>query len=144
MKGKKNKKLLPNQVQVFFLFFFKEKKKDRKNICKDHADWIVKIIGNYFTNNPGYQRPKMIRLHTHTHHEHFRDGFKEVHELVEAVVAEFALPAEVVVVGRDELIEGHPAVGLVAQKIHHLFSKLLGALNLLHSALCREAQATFN
>lgn len=80
----------------------------------------------------------------HTHHEHFWDAFKEVHELVEAVVAEFALPAEVVVVSRDELIEGHPAVGLVAQKIHHLFSKLLCALYLLHGALCMEAQAIFN
>lgn len=49
-----------------------------------------------------------------------------------------------VVVGRDELIEGHPAVGLMAEKIHHLFSKLLGALHLLHGALCGEVRAALN
>lgn len=42
------------------------------------------------------------------------------------------------VVGWDELTEGHSAVGLVTEKIDHLLSKLLGALYLLHCALCRK------
>lgn len=39
-------------------------------------------------------------------------------------------------VGGDELAEGHSAVGLVAEEIHHLLSKLLGALNFLRCAVC--------
>lgn len=40
-------------------------------------------------------------------------------------------------VGGDELIEEHSAVRLVAEKVHHLLSKLFGALNFLHSTICR-------
>jgi hypothetical protein len=50
-----------------------------------------------------------------THHEYVGDGLEELHELGEAVVGEFALASEVVVVGRDELGEGHATVGLVTQ-----------------------------
>lgn len=41
-----------------------------------------------------------------------------------------------VMVGGDELIEGHSAVRLVAEKIHHLLSKLLGALHFLCCTVC--------
>lgn len=71
------------------------------------------------------------------HHQDVWDCFEQLHELGEAVVAQLALTAKVVMVGGDELIEEHPAVRLVAEKIHHLFSKLLGALNFLHSPICR-------
>lgn len=71
------------------------------------------------------------------HHQDIRDCFEQLHELGEPVVAKLALTAKVVMVGGDELIEEHPAVRLVAEKIHHLLSKLLGALNFLHSSICR-------
>lgn len=73
-----------------------------------------------------------------THHQYVRDCFEEIHEFGEAVVAELALTTKVMVVGRDELTEGHSAVRLVTEKIDHLLSKLLGALHLLHCALCRK------
>lgn len=69
------------------------------------------------------------------HHQDIWDCFEQLHELGEAVVAELALTAKVMMVGGDELIEEHPAVRLVAQKIHHLLSKLLGALNFLRSPI---------
>lgn len=72
-----------------------------------------------------------------THHQYVGDRLEELHELGEAVVAELALTTEVMVVGRDELTEGHSAVGLVAKKVHHLLPKLLSALHFLHCTLCR-------
>lgn len=71
------------------------------------------------------------------HHQDIWDRFEQLRELGEPVVAKLALTAKVVMVGGDELIEEHPAVRLVAEKIHHLLSKLLGALNFLHSSICR-------
>lgn len=70
------------------------------------------------------------------HHQDLWDGFEKLHELGEAVVAKLALPAEMMVVRGDELIKGHSAVRLVAEKIHHLLSKLLGALNFLCCSIC--------
>ena len=70
-----------------------------------------------------------------THHQHIRDGFKELYELVEAVVGELALTAKVVMVGGDQLAEGHAAVGLVTQQVHHLLAKLFGTLHLIHCTL---------
>lgn len=40
------------------------------------------------------------------------------------------------VVGGDELTEGHSAVRLVTEKVHHLLPKLLSALHFLHCTLC--------
>lgn len=73
-----------------------------------------------------------------THHHYVGDGLEELHELGEAVVAELALPTEVMVVGGDELTEGHPAVRLVAEQVHHLLPKLLSALYFVRRALCRD------
>lgn len=70
------------------------------------------------------------------HRQDIWDGFEELHQLGEAVVAELALTAKMMMVGGDELIKGHSAVRLVAEKIHHLLSKLLGALNFLRCTIC--------
>lgn len=70
------------------------------------------------------------------HRQDVRDGFEKLHELGEAVVAQLALAAEVMMVGGDELVEGHSAVRLVAEEIHHLLPKLLGALDFLRCAVC--------
>lgn len=73
-----------------------------------------------------------------THHQYVGDCLEELHELSEAVVAELALTTEVMVVGGDELTEGHSTVRLVTKKVHHLLPKLLSALHFLHCTLCRE------
>lgn len=70
------------------------------------------------------------------HRQDIWDGFEKLHELGEAVVAQLALAAEVMMVGGDELAKGHSAVRLVAEEIHHLLSKLLGALNFLRCTIC--------
>lgn len=44
-----------------------------------------------------------------------------------------------VVVGGDELAEGHSAVRLVTEEVDDLLSKLLGALHFIPSTLCGEA-----
>lgn len=73
-----------------------------------------------------------------THQQYVWDRLEELHELGEAVVAELALATEVMVVGGDELTEGHSAVRLVTEKVHHLLPKLLSALHFLHCSLCRQ------
>lgn len=70
------------------------------------------------------------------HRQDIWDGFEKLHQLGEAVVAKLALTAKMMMVGGDELIKGHSAVRLVAKKIHHLLSKLLGALNFLRCTIC--------
>lgn len=86
-------------------------------------------------------RPCMAKDHnkscTKTHHQDVGDRLKELHELGEAIVAELALTTEVMVVGGDEFAEGHSAVRLVTEKVHHLLSKLLSALHFLHCTVCR-------
>ena len=49
-----------------------------------------------------------------------RQGFKEVLKLGVPVVCHSALPAKVVVVGWDELVEGHLAAGGGLQQINKL------------------------
>lgn len=70
------------------------------------------------------------------HRQDIWDGFEKLHELGEAIVAKLALTAKMMMVGGDELIKGHSAVRLMAEKIHHLLSKLLGALNFLRCTIC--------
>lgn len=70
------------------------------------------------------------------HRQDIWDGFEKLHELGEAVVAQLALAAEMMMVSGDELVKGHSAVRLVAEEIHHLLSKLLGALNFLRCTIC--------
>lgn len=72
----------------------------------------------------------------HTYHQYVRNRFEELYELDEAVVAELALTTKVMVVGGDELAEGHSAVRLVTEEVHHLLPKLLSALHFLHCTLC--------
>ena len=88
---------------------------------------------------------ELIKPYKHTdfetHHQYVRDRLEELHELGEAVVAELALTTEVMVVGGDELTEGHSAVRLVTEKVHHLLPKLLSALHFLHCTLCRQIES---
>lgn len=77
------------------------------------------------------------------HHQNFRYGLKQFHEFGEAVVAELALAPEMVMIGGDEFIEGHPAVGLVTEEVDHLFGKLLCSLYFLSCSICRKHLRTF-
>lgn len=72
---------------------------------------LLKIIPN-FVNGAGNNQFKTLSQ-IQTHHEHIRDGLEELHELSEAIVAEFALATKVVVVGGNELAEGHSAMRLM-------------------------------
>lgn len=69
------------------------------------------------------------------YHENVWDCLKQLHQLGEAIVAELALVAEVVMVGRNELAERHSTVRLMAEEVHYLLGKLLGSLHFLNSAL---------
>ena len=60
---------------------------------------------------------------------------EELHELGEAVVRHTTLLAEVVVIGRDELVEGHLALWAVLQQIDHLQRQLLRPLHLVGALL---------
>lgn len=53
-----------------------------------------------------------------------RDGFKQVLESVVAVVRHPTLSAKEVVVGRDELAEGHATLGRLLQEVHHFSADL--------------------
>lgn len=53
-----------------------------------------------------------------------RDGFKQVLESVVAVVCHPTLSAKEVVVGWDELAEGHATLGRLLQEVHHFSADL--------------------
>lgn len=85
---------------------------------------------------PKERRNDPVQTLSLAHRQDIWDGFEKLHELGEAIVAKLALTAKMMMVGGDELIKGHSAVRLMAEKIHHLLSKLLGALNFLCCTIC--------
>lgn len=85
---------------------------------------------------PKERRNDPVQTLSLAHRQDIWDGFEKLHELGEAIVAKLALTAKMMMVGGDELIKGHSAVRLMAEKIHHLLSKLLGALNFLRCTIC--------
>jgi hypothetical protein len=64
------------------------------------------------------------------------DALKEVGEPGEAIVSHAALTAKVVVVGGDELVEGHATLRVVLQQVHQLQGKLLCTLHFFWSLIC--------
>lgn len=64
--------------------------------------------------------------------------FKEIRQLLEAIVSHTTLPAKVVVVCWNELVERHTALWVVLQEVHNFQGKLLGLLNLFWCLICNE------
>ena len=75
--------------------------------------------------------PVCVRLYLND----VRYRLEELHQFGEAVVRDAALLAEVVVVGRDELVEGHLALRTVLQQVDHLQRQLLRPLHLVGALL---------
>jgi hypothetical protein len=68
-----------------------------------------------------------------TYIHHMRDSFEQIQEFAEAVVRHPTLPSEVMVIRGNELVERHPALRVVLQKIYHLQGKLFGSLHFLRA-----------
>lgn len=59
-----------------------------------------------------------------SHLSHMRNGFQEVEQLDEAVVADAALLPKVVMICRNKLSEWHAALGVVFEQVDHLVTQL--------------------
>ena len=64
------------------------------------------------------------------------NGLEQLDEFGEAVVGDAALLTEVMVVGGDELVEGHAALRTVLHEVDHLQRELFSPLYLLRCLVC--------
>lgn len=72
-----------------------------------------------------------VAVAVETYSDNIWYGLEELNQLGETVVSDAALPAVVMVVGRNELIKRHTALWAILQQIDHFIRKLPRLLHLL-------------